>query len=191
MERHQNKIVDMGRIVTAVVTILILTSCAHVYSASEHETSQIVKVSEGIYRGPRLGDLNELESLKIRTILNLEDNSEAIQKESEAAEQLGMVMINIPMSGISRPKPADLLRAVKIIEAQDSHPIYVHCLHGRDRTGFVVAAYKIIQHGWTVEQAYQEAVDNGHNTWFHDLILGWKESLWSIASAKTSVQAIP
>lgn len=181
----------MGRIVTAVVALLILTSCAHVYTASKQETSQVVKVSEGIYRGPRLDDLNELESLKIHTILNLEDNSEAVQKESEAAKQLEMVMINIPMSGISRPKPADLLRAVKIIEDQHSHPIYVHCLHGRDRTGFVIAAYKIIHNGWTAEKAYQEAVDNGHNTWFHDLILGWKESLRFIASGKTSVQAIP
>ena len=41
------------------------------------------------------------------------------------------------------------------------------------------------------EKAYQEAVDNGHNRWFYDLVLGWEESLWFIASGKTSVQAIP
>ncbi len=141
--------------------------------------------------GPRLDDLNELRSLKIHTILNLEDNSEAVQKESETARQLGMATINIPMSEISRPKPADLLRAVQIIEDQDTHPIYVHCLHGRDRTGFVIAAYKIIHHGWAVEKAYQEALDSGHNKWFYDLILGWKESLRLIAGGKTGVQAIP
>ncbi len=181
----------MGRIVKAVAAILILMSCAHVSTESKQETNQIVKVGEGIYRGPRLGDLNELKSLKIHTILNLEDDGEAIPKESEAAEQLGMVMINIPMSGISRPKAADLLKAVKIIEDQDSHPIYVHCLHGRDRTGFVIAAYKIIHNGWTVEKAYQEALDKGHDKWFHDLIFGWKESLRSIAGRKISAQAIP
>jgi len=91
-----------------------------------------------------------------------------------------MAMINIPMSEISRPKPADLLRAVKILEDQDSHPIYVHCLHGRDRTGFVIAAYKIIHHDWTVEKAYQEAVEKGHNKWFYDGVLGWKKSLREI-----------
>ena len=181
----------MGRIVGAVAIIFILTSCAHVYTASKQETSRISKVSEGIYRGPRLVDLNELESLKIHTILNLEDNSEAIQKESKAAEQLGIVMINIPMSDISRPKPAELLRAVRIIEDQASRPIYVHCRHGRDRTGFVIAADKILHHGWSVENAYQEAVDNGHNRLFYDLILGWKESLRLIAGGKTGVQAIP
>jgi len=181
----------MAKIITAVAAIVILTSCAHVYTASEQGPGRIAKVSEGIYRGPRLDDLNELKSLKVHTILNLEDNSEAIQKESETAEQLGMVMINIPMSEISRPKPADLLKAVKILKDPDSHPVYVHCLHGRDRTGFVVAAYKIIHDDWPLKKAYQEAVDNGHNRWFYDLILGWKESLRFIASAKTSVQAIP
>ena len=173
MNRHQDKITIIGKIVSAVAIILFLTSCAHVYTAPKQETGQIIKVSEGLYRGPRLVDLNELKSLKIHTILNLEDNSEAIQKESEAAEQLGIVMINIPMSGISRPKRADLLKAVKIIEDQGARPIYVHCLHGRDRTGYVIAADKIMHHGWSVERAFQEAIDKGHNKWFLEFILGY------------------
>jgi protein tyrosine/serine phosphatase len=191
MNGYQNKIINMGGIIIGVVTIFILTSGAPLYAVSGQEASQIVKVSEGIYRGPRLDNLNELESLKIHTILNLEDNNEAIQKESEAAEQLGIVMINIPMSEISRPGPSDLVRAVKILEDPDSHPVYVHCLRGRDRTGFVIAAYEIIHQGWTLEKAYQEAVDNGHNTWFYELILGWKKSLQFIANGKPSVQAAP
>jgi len=187
----QRRAEAMVRIVGTVLTILILISCTHAYAASKEETSRIVKVCEGIYRGPRLDDLNELANLKIHTILNLEDNTEAIQKESEAARKLGMVMINIPMSGISRPDPADLLRAVKVLQDGASLPVYVHCLHGRDRTGFVVAAYKIIHDGWNMEKAYQEAVANGHNRWVYDLLLGWKKSLRFIASAKTGVPAIP
>jgi protein tyrosine/serine phosphatase len=98
--------------------------------------------------------------------------------------------INIPMSEIFRPKPSDLLEAVKIMEDERSHPIYIHCLRGRDRTGFVIAAYRIIHQGWDPEKAYQEAVDSGHNRWFYDSILGWKESLRLIASDKASVQAV-
>ncbi|HMK48547.1 MAG TPA: tyrosine-protein phosphatase [Thermodesulfovibrionales bacterium] len=191
MYEHQDRNIGMARIVAAVGAILILASCAHVHTSSKEEKSRIVRVSEGIYRGPRLDDLNELRSLKIRTILNLEDNSEAVQRESEAAGQLGIVMINIPMSQISRPKTDDLLRAVRIMEDQGSLPVYVHCLHGRDRTGFVIASYKIIHNGWTLEKAYQEALDNGHNKWFYESILGWKESLWLMASRKTSAQVIP
>ena len=170
----------MERIVAVAAVLLLLASCGHVQSASKQETSRIVKVDEGIYRGPRLDDLSELQSLKIRMILNLEDNPEAVRKESETAKQLGIVTISIPMSEILRPKPADLLQAVKILEDRGPDAIYVHCLHGRDRTGFVVAAYRIIHYGWPMEKAYQEAVDNGHNRWFYDRVLGWKESLREI-----------
>jgi protein tyrosine/serine phosphatase len=185
MDRHLNKIIAMERIVTVAAILLLLASCGHVQSASkQQETSRIVKVDEGIYRGPRLDDLSELRSLKIHTILNLEDNLEAVHKESETAKQLGIVMISIPMSEIFRPKPADLLQAVKILEDRGPNAIYVHCLHGRDRTGFVVAAYKMIHYGWPVEKAYQEAVNNGHNRWFYDRILVWKESLREIIQTR-------
>ena len=180
MNMYKNRIIAVERIVTAAAILLLLASCGHVQSASKQETNRIAKVDEGIYRGPRLDDLSELQSVKIRTILNLEDNPEAVSKENETAKQLGILMISIPMSEILRPKPADLLKAVKILEDRGPNAIYVHCLHGRDRTVFVVAAYKMIHYGWPVEKAYQEAVDNGHNRWFYDRVLGWKESLREI-----------
>ncbi len=34
-------------------------------------------------------------------------------------------------------------------------PVLVHCLHGSDRTGGVVAAYRMID-GWTKEKALEE-----------------------------------
>ena len=191
MNIHQKKIITMERIVIAVVFLIFLPSCAHVYGTTKQEQSRIAIVGDGIYRGPRPDDLSELQALKIRTILNLEDNAEAAKRESEAAKRLGIAMVNIPMSEIFRPNPADLLRAVDIIENEGSHPIYVHCLHGRDRTGFVIAAYRIIHQGWDVGRAYQEAVDGGHNRWFYDSLLGWKKSLLVIANGRTGVQAIP
>lgn len=191
VNRYQNKITSIGTIVTAVVFFFSLVSCAQIYSTSKQEESPIVRVEEGIYRGPRLNNLSGLQTFKIRTILNLEDDAAAVRKEGETAKQLGISMINIPMSEIFRPKATDLLRAVKIIEDKESHPVYVHCLHGRDRTGFVIAAYKMMLDGWPMEKAYQEAVDSGHNTWFYDFILGWKESLRLIASAKAGAQTIP
>ena len=190
MNKHQNRIISILRIVPVVAALFILSACAHVQDASQ-EKNRIVKVGEGIYRGPRLDDLSELQSLKVRTILNLEDSSEAVQKESETARKLGITMISIPMSQIFRPRQSDLLLAVKTLEDRRLYPIYVHCLRGRDRTGFVIAAYKILHEGWTVEKAYEEAVENGHNTWFYDAILGWKECLLVIASAKADVRTIP
>jgi protein tyrosine/serine phosphatase len=35
--------------------------------------------------------------------------------------------------------------------------VFVHCQAGRDRTGTVVACYRILQCQWTTEQALREA----------------------------------
>jgi hypothetical protein len=38
-----------------------------------------------------------------------------------------------------------------------STPTFIHCLHGQDRTGLVVALYRIVSQLWPAQQAYQEA----------------------------------
>ncbi len=146
-------------------------------------------VDKGIYRGPRLNDLGALQSLQVRTILNLEDNGEIVKSEEEIANRLGIRVINIPMSGISRPRSGDLLKAVELLENKDLQPIFVHCHHGCDRTGFVIAAYKILHEGWTVEKAYRDAIENGHKWWLYDVILGWKEALHRLSKEKREVRA--
>lgn len=46
----------------------------------------------------------------------------------------------------------------------DGQVVLVHCTHGRDRTGFIAAAYQITQLGWTMAQVevdrHAHGVDN-------------------------------
>jgi protein tyrosine/serine phosphatase len=39
----------------------------------------------------------------------------------------------------------------------------VHCEHGHDRTGMIVALYRVCFDGWGPETAYQEMINMGHN----------------------------
>jgi protein-tyrosine phosphatase len=48
------------------------------------------------------------------------------------------------------------VRALKVIVTPDYQPVFVHCQAGKDRTGLVVAVYRILVDGWDVEEAIAE-----------------------------------
>jgi protein tyrosine/serine phosphatase len=124
----------------------------------------INKVSEGIYRGPRLDDLSPLSNLGIDTILNLENNMNAVLSEKLMALAFDIKVLSLPMSEIFRPSKEQLKFAIGLIKYHK--PIYVHCLHGCDRTGMVIAKYRIEVEGWSIKDAFGEAVRMGHKWWF-------------------------
>lgn len=136
----------------------------------------ITQVAEGIWRGPRPTACNfqELKKLGVKTILNLEDDMEAVEAE-RLRRPFNMRFINVPMSEIKRPMVYDLrLVTTPYLADKSLHPIFVHCKHGQDRTGYVIAAYRMLAQGWTFKQAYQECKDMGH-AWY--LYWYWQKSL--------------
>jgi protein-tyrosine phosphatase len=182
--------------IPAIFLTFLIMSCAHLHnagpvSAVDNTEGHVARVCAGIYRGARLANLDELESLKVRTILNLEKDTDAVRQEKAGAARLGMEVINIPMSEVTRPRLADLVRAVKIMEDPRFQPVYVHCLHGRDRTGLTVAAYRILHDGWSVERADREAIDHGHAWWFYNLVFRWKKSLRELLPQKPLTATLP
>ena len=42
-------------------------------------------------------------------------------------------------------------------------PIFVHCLAGRDRTGLGIAIYRIVDQGWTRQEAIKELHAHRYN----------------------------
>lgn len=46
-------------------------------------------------------------------------------------------------------------------ERLKGHNVHIHCTYGRDRTGIVVAYYRIAKQGWTVEEAWDEMQQYG------------------------------
>ena len=51
-------------------------------------------------------------------------------------------------------------------------PYLVHCQHGADRTGTMVAMYRMVIQGWSREKAVDELVNGGYG--FHPM---WKNIL--------------
>ena len=47
------------------------------------------------------------------------------------------------MPGLSRPSHEQVSRVMAIINAKENGPVFIHCKRGADRTGTVVAIYRI------------------------------------------------
>ncbi len=81
---------------------------------------------------------------------------------------------------MSGPTVGQLDHAVTILSDPQRQPVYVHCDHGVDRTGMVLAAYRIQVDGWTFERAYEEMRSHGfHEEW----LVSWKSRLAEYAQA--------
>jgi len=125
------------------------------------------KVSEFLYRGsrPNAQGFSELKKLDVETVVNLE-GFWANGDERREVENLGMRYVNIPVGGWSTPSPATVARFLELIRDNPDQRIFVHCRFGDDRTGVMIAAYRMWRQNWTPEQALAEMhAFHYHSTW--------------------------
>jgi len=115
----------------------------------------VAKVNPGIYRGsnPKEEGINALRTLGVRTIINLRGKGE---DEGELVENAGMRYEWIPLKKTHAPNSDQVERFFDIIKDRTAYPIYVHCLKGVDRTGTMMALYRIREQGWSNEDALAE-----------------------------------
>src|SRR5713226_4064691 len=121
------------------------------------------KVSEMLFRGaqPSVQGLAELKKLGVTTIVDLRGNSGPVAWERAPAESLGMRFVNIPVLGWSPPSDAQVAEFLKLFQGDSKQKIFVHCYYGEDRTGVMVAAYRIAQQNWSSDQAVAEMYSFG------------------------------
>jgi uncharacterized protein (TIGR01244 family) len=126
---------------------------------SYKELPNFHQVNENLYRGaqPQRGGVKKLSELGVKTVINLRGASDETRKEQAEAEASGMRYFNIPMSALGRPTDEQVERAMAIIDARENWPVFIHCQRGADRTGVIIATYRILRNQWTGEQAIAEA----------------------------------
>ncbi|HEV7374930.1 MAG TPA: tyrosine-protein phosphatase [Pyrinomonadaceae bacterium] len=121
------------------------------------------QVNEHLYRGaqPLSGGMRLLATKGIKTIVNLRGEDEGTRVESTDAREAGLRYFNVPMKGLSRPTDEQVEKVLAIINDSQNWPVFVHCNHGKDRTGTIIACYRISHDGWTSEKAKAEAKHYG------------------------------
>ena len=133
------------------------------------------QVGERLYRGgqPLPGGVEKLAALGVNTIINLRRRDAHTRAEEAAALALGMRYFNLEMPAWGRPTRAKVGRVLGIIEAPESGRVFVHCRDGVDRTGTIVACYRIAQEGWAADEAVAEARRmgmRGIQFWMRDFV---------------------
>jgi len=128
------------------------------------------RVSDELYRCEQPGkkDIPTLHALGIRTILNLRN----YHTDTPAFAEAGFTALVEPMSA-GKLTVDDLVAALRQFRSAPK-PVIVHCWHGSDRTGSVVAAYRIVYQNWTPAAALDELRHGGfgyHETWFPNIVV--------------------
>jgi len=60
---------------------------------------------------------------------------------------LAIMYANVPMSGVSQPTDQQVMQVLTLLETVPG-PVFIHCLHGADRTGTIIACYRIKHAGF-------------------------------------------
>ena len=161
--------------ITAVL-LLLLSSIASAQDATTYtELPRFQQVSEKLYRSgqPRAGGLARLRELGINTIINLRGTSKTTQAEEEEARALGLNYFNVALPNWGRPQDTRVERILELIAAPENGKVLVHCKDGVDRTGMIVAVYRLTHEGRSTKEALAEAEHHGmrrYQFWMRDYV---------------------
>lgn len=129
--------------------------------------SNLHQVTPNLYRGaqPSALGMRSLEEMGIKTVINLRDLHDDGDKLK--GTQLHYVRIRVDTF---HPDYAEMVAFLKAATDPANQPVFVHCQHGADRTGMMVALYRIAVQGWAKADAIRELKDGGyhfHSIWKH------------------------
>jgi tyrosine-protein phosphatase SIW14 len=169
-------------IVSLTVSLLIpsLAGC----SEGIHQSPTILnfhQVESWLYRGgrPDAEGIRMLRSIGIRTIVTLERGwferePQEVQKERQLAEQGGIQFIHVPLHPFFKPRSEEIRKILSIVMEPARHPVFIHCRKGKDRTGIIIAVFRVRYQNWAVQRAYEELESFGHR---RILLFWWKNVL--------------
>jgi tyrosine-protein phosphatase SIW14 len=121
------------------------------------------QVDEHVYRGAQPSDegIAYLAGIGVKVVLDLREHDYRSLAEERVVTGAGMRYVNIPMTGMTAPTQAETKAILRLLEDPASGAVFVHCKRGADRTGAVIASYRIDHDQWDNLRALKEAKASG------------------------------
>jgi len=146
------------RNVANLLLLVLLVGCATRGVPATNGIANFGKVNDSLYRGgqPDLQAMQQLKALGVKSVINLRMTNDVWKGEQAAATAGSMAYTNLPLDALSAPTDAQVTRVLAAISNMPK-PVFVHCQYGCDRTGTIIACYRIQQDHWANSSALKEA----------------------------------
>lgn len=171
----------------SIIQILIGASLICGSFAANAEIPNFHQVNSGIFRGGRPtseADMGLLKASGIKTIINLQGGDlknpllrkfvaklepgelpQNINAESSWAKAAGIQFFNFPLDSIgdvTKKENVEIESILSILNDEKYFPVFVHCEHGKDRTGMIISLYKVQNTSIGIHAAHEEWESYGH-----------------------------
>lgn len=171
--------------------MVLLTAGACAARTGMYGVRNFAQVDEHVFRGaqPSPEGWRSLANQGVRVVLDLrrdgEDREHYIDDERHDVEAAGMRYVSIPMEGVVAPSHWQIAQALALLNSGER--VFVHCREGKDRTGTIVACYRITHDRWARKDAMLEANDFGMH-WYEvglrNYVMSFRES--DVANPRTA-----
>lgn len=163
--------------VSLALSALIVSAGAFADTLTPRGVSNFYVVNEQVYRGAQPSDQGfaNLARMGIKTVLDLRDEEDRSKEEKKLVKALGMRYETVPMQGMKTPSDKQIKNALKVLNDPKAWPVFVHCKRGADRTGAVIACYRVGHDGWSNAAALTEARKYGMS-WYQFQLKGYVSS---------------
>src|SRR5207248_42279 len=132
----------------ALALPLALAGCRSALGREEPGLPNFGRVDEGLYRcaQPSQAGLRRAKEIGVETVVDLRGG----HPDAAIVPGTGLADVSIPMHA-SHLDEEQIARFLAVATDTSRRPVLVHCQEGRDRTGALVAAYRIAVEGWSRE----------------------------------------
>ena len=129
------------------------------------ESENFYLVTPDLYRAaqPTAAAFKEYERFGLKTVINL--RARHSDRKLLAGTSLKLVEVPINTWDIDDEDVVAVLRLIR----DEPKPVLVHCQHGADRTGTIIAMHRMVNEGWSRDEALDELIGGGYG--FHSI---WK-----------------
>jgi protein tyrosine/serine phosphatase len=123
------------------------------------------RVCKDLYRGAQFDEdgVAQLKKLGVKTVVTLRQT----QSDDELLAGSGIPCVQIPTKAWDSHQEDQAAEFLRVVSDRGRRPVFVHCSFGGDRTGAMVAVYRMAVQGWTREEALAEMRDDLYE--FHEI----------------------